>query len=780
MKNQNRLILDCTLRDGGYVNNWDFSGDDAVQIIQSLVNARVDMVECGFVSQKKGRADSTCFPGFDEVNSLLGRLEIPDGRCPMFLIMINLGEFDLEDMPEASSVYPGVQGIRLAFHKKQWREAVEQAPKIISKGYRLFVQPMLTVAYSDREILDLLDAFHPLDYHAMYIVDTFGSMSGEQFRRYHALFENNLKAEARLGYHSHNNLQLAYSNAITFLDLAHTREIIIDSSILGMGRGAGNLNTELLAGYMNDRLGTGYLIDPLLEVIDSYLEDIKRDHPWGYSIAHFLSAGLNCHPNYSGFLLGKKNLTVREIKDLLEQIPEDQRVRYDPDLIKRIYQESRRQIRREERLPADLFGDRPVMAVASGPSVRREAESIHEFREKRDPLVVALNHIPDLIEPDYIFVSNQKRYDEFAERFDPNKLILSTNLDVRPAHVSCITIDYGRLLADAPVESDNVAILFLSLVLRLGISELAVAGLDGYSFYSPENYSYAEHAGPREQEVMEARNEELRMAVRATAGSLKFHFVTRSQFEREVPLLTCGVIPARYQSSRFEGKPLAPIAGVPMLKRTYDRVKDCPGLDHLVVATDDDRIREFCEGEGILCVMTSSDCLTGTDRVAEVARKTDYDFYVNIQGDEPVIDLMTIDQVVEGYRTHKNAYAAYNLFKAAEQDEDPASPTMIKVTVNTLNELMYMSRHPVPFVKGIQPKGTYKQVCVYGFTREALEDFTSKGKGPVEAAEDIEILRFLEMGRKVLMIETASESISVDRPEDIVRVEEWLKTHGKK
>lgn len=771
-------ILDCTLRDGGYINNWDFSNGQACEIIQSLVDTGIDIIECGFVSQTKGRANSTLFPEFDSVNAVLESVCVSNCNSPLFVAMVNYGEYDLNTLPDCSGRYPSIQGIRVAFHKKQWREFAEEASKIVEKGYKLFVQPMLTVGYSDREILDLLDAFHPIDYYAMYIVDTFGSMSGEQFRRYHALFENNLKAEARLGYHSHNNLQLAYSNAITFLDLAHTREIIIDSSILGMGRGAGNLNTELLAGYMNERLGTGYAIGPLLEVIDSYLEDIKRDHSWGYSVAHFLSASINCHPNYSGFLLDKKNLTVREIKELLEQIPVDERVRYDADLIRGLYEESRWRMRREEKLPEDLFGGRPVIALASGPSARTQAGSIERYRESRGACLVALNHLPEFIGVDYVFVSNQKRYDEFVERFDPERLILTTNLDVKPAHQLCPTVDYQRLLQAPPAGSDNVAALFLSFVVGLGLKELALAGLDGYALDARDNYSYEEHGAPRQREVLEVRNREMEEAVRAASAAIRLRFLTPSQFERQVPLSVCGVIPARYQSSRFEGKPLALIAGVPMLQRTYERVKSCPGLDHLTVATDDAKIEQFCREAGIPCVMTSSECLTGTDRVAEVARQTDYDFYVNIQGDEPVIESSTIDQVVDSYREHKNEYAAYNLFKTVDSEEEPESPSMIKVIVNEHDELLYMSRCPVPFEKGRNEVGFRKQVCVYGFTREALELFASRGKGPVEQAEDIEILRFIEMGRKVRMIETKSESIAVDRPEDIARVEAWLSQQG--
>jgi 3-deoxy-D-manno-octulosonate cytidylyltransferase len=525
---------------------------------------------------------------------------------------------------------------------------------------------------------------------------------------------------------------------------------------------------------MNQRLESGYFITPLLEVIDSYLEDIKRDQPWGYSIAHFLSASLNCHPNYSGYLLKKKNLTVRDIKELLETIPMEDRVRYDEELISRIHRESRDAIQRKETLDENLFGDVPVVMLASGPSAKKDPARLHTARKERGAKIVSLNHIPDFLEPDYVFITNQKRYDEFLEQLDPEKLIASSLLDLKETHSGCQIVDGHRLLKEAPGDSDNIALQFLGLAQRVGVSEVLVAGLDGYDPVAVETYSYEERGGILDPEVMRERNQELEDGIRQAATELTIGFLTPSRFQGVLPMRICGVIPARFESSRFEGKPLAKIAGVPMLKRTYDQARKCAGLEELLVATDDERIQQYCQAEGMGCVMTSKECLTGTDRVAEVMRKTDFDFYINIQGDEPVIDPRTIEQVEQAYRTHLDEYVAYNLYKRVESEEQPESPTVIKVIVNEKNELMYMSRHPVPYVKGTNEKGFLKQVCVYGFTRKALEVFSSTGKAPVEMSEDIEILRFIEKGYKVGMVETTYDSIAVDVPEDIPRVESWL------
>ena len=242
------------------------------------------------------------------------------------------------------------------------------------------------------------------------------------------------------------------------------------------------------------------------------------------------------------------------------------------------------------------------------------------------------------------------------------------------------------------------------------------------------------------------------------------------------------VIPARYGSSRFEGKPLAKINDVPMIKRTYDCTIESEVVDS-IVATDDYRIFDYCESENINVIMTSDKCLTGTDRVAEVANKTNYqnyDLYVNIQGDEPVIDSMVINQLVEAYSENGNKYIAYNLYKNIDNESDVHSNAIIKVVVNEGNELMYMSRLPVPYSKsGLIP--AYKmQIPAYGYTKDALHIFSQFCKTENEKFEDIELLRFLDLGYKLKMIETDATSIAVDFPSDIEKVEGYLRKTGVK
>lgn len=316
------------------------------------------------------------------------------------------------------------------------------------------------------------------------------------------------------------------------------------------------------------------------------------------------------------------------------------------------------------------------------------------------------------------------------------------------------------------------------MFLQKGFKEIEIAGLDGYSTDKMENYNYHETTQIHDKKALEEENQILLTGLRALNEKILIHFVTPSIFKGELKLSIIGVIPARYKSSRYEGKPLALINGIPMIKRTYEQAKKSKLLDELVVATEHEKIKEYCESENIPVIMTTDNCLTGTDRIAEVAQEKHFDLYVNIQGDEPVIDPKSIDEVVNEYKLYQDEYVAYNLYKIIDDDSEVNANTIIKTIVNEKDELMYMSRLGIPFNKSENSVKHKKQVCVYGFTKKALEVFSSRDKTLNEQFEDIEILRFVDMGYKVKMKETFVDSIAVDIPEDVKKVEEFLKKRG--
>lgn len=230
-----------------------------------------------------------------------------------------------------------------------------------------------------------------------------------------------------------------------------------------------------------------------------------------------------------------------------------------------------------------------------------------------------------------------------------------------------------------------------------------------------------------------------------------------------------GVIPARYQSSRFPGKPLADICGKPMIWWVYQQCKKVTEFSEIIVATDDERIMSACVDYGMRVILTSPDHKTGTDRLGEVADKIDADFYVNIQGDEPLIEPAVIQSVIRYKEEHPNA-EIINTMTGLRDDDDVKSNTIVKVVASD-DLLIYLSRASVPFSK--EGKDVYykKHLGLYGLSKSALQYFSNRERGIVEKIEDIEMLRFLEGDRQVRIIEVTSSTIGVDTPEDIKKVE---------
>ncbi len=237
------------------------------------------------------------------------------------------------------------------------------------------------------------------------------------------------------------------------------------------------------------------------------------------------------------------------------------------------------------------------------------------------------------------------------------------------------------------------------------------------------------------------------------------------------------VIPARYKSSRFPGKPLADICGKPMIWWVYQEAKKVEEFSAVYVATDDEKIFCACKNLGMQVVMTDGNHPTGTDRVAEVAQRISADLYVNIQGDEPLVESETIRAALIPFRKNKSVQVT-NLMTKIKNPVDVANATVPKVIVNKENIGIYLTRSTAPYPKGSVEYFYYKQVCVYGFTPQALKFFCeygkSVGKARVESIEDIEILRFIENGYRVHYVEVDSNSVAVDTPKDLERVKKIL------
>lgn len=230
------------------------------------------------------------------------------------------------------------------------------------------------------------------------------------------------------------------------------------------------------------------------------------------------------------------------------------------------------------------------------------------------------------------------------------------------------------------------------------------------------------------------------------------------------------IIPARYKSSRFPGKPLTILKGKSMIRHVYDQCLKAVPKDSIYVATEDKRIADHCKKNNIQFIMTSDKCLTGTDRLCEVSKLVEADYYINIQGDEPLFNPADIQILIQELIKQKNLYDVYCGYCSIDSEDTFFSFNMPKVIFNKRKELIYMSRAPIPSNKKNEFKKGFRQVCGYAFSKKSLEIFDIKSKTYFESIEDIELLRFIELGVKVKMVEMSKKSIPVDVKEDIEKV----------
>jgi len=329
---QHIQVLDCTLRDGGYCNQWNFGENNIHTISTSLVEAGINIIELGFLTNTVNyNADISKYTTMEQAVEM-----IPiDRKESLFVCMINYGEYDIDNISEHD--HRSLDGLRIAFHKQDMVPALEYCSKLQAKGYKVFIQAMVSLSYTDEEFLDMIQRVNAIKPYAFYIVDSFGMMKRKDLIRLFYMVEHNLENGIRIGFHSHNNMQLAYSNAQTLADIHTDYELIIDSSVYGMGRGAGNLNTELFVEYLNENFNGKYYLKPLLTIIDEILNPFYLQNYWGYSLPNYLSARYNTHPNYAGYLDDKKTLTIESMNEVFGMMCPDRKVVYDKKYIEHLY-----------------------------------------------------------------------------------------------------------------------------------------------------------------------------------------------------------------------------------------------------------------------------------------------------------------------------------------------------------------------------------------------------------------------------------------------------------
>ena len=411
----------------------------------------------------------------------------------------------------------------------------------MEKGYKLYVQPVDILGYTDAELLELMDMINPLEPYAFSIVDTFGSMYKEDLRRVFYLIDRNLNAASRIGFHSHNNLQMSFSLSQEFIDMTQgLRKVVIDSTMAGMGRGAGNTNTELVMQYMNRKYNIGYDIDMVLDLIDNYVDGIRNSCSWGYSIPYFLAGSYSAHVNNISYLTAKAGISSRDINYLLNRIGGDARKRYDYDLLEKTYLEYNRTIRDDAEEVASLresLHGKDIVMLLPGHSIVTHKEEILNYCAEKKPVIISVNLLSHDYPINYAYFSNKKRYNYWknADHFSEYKKIVTSNV-TKTEEKNQIIIDFTRLIKCGWDQLDNSGILLLRLLDKLDVASIAMAVFDGYSHESTStNYMHKEMEKTRNTTNADDANRDVQSMLEdymnTRQSDCPIHFLTPSRFE---------------------------------------------------------------------------------------------------------------------------------------------------------------------------------------------------------------------------------------------------------
>lgn len=480
-------ILDCTLRDGGYLIDSQFGNTSIKGIIQGLTESGIDVIECGFLKNEPHTNGSTIFNNAAQLRPFMPE----DRKQASYVCLADYSRYSIDYLEDYDGT--SIDGVRACFFKHERYDVIPFCKKIKEKGYKLYVQPVDILGYSDHELLELIDMVNEIEPYAFSIVDTFGSMYKEDLQRVFFLIHHNLVATSKVGFHSHNNLQMSFALSQEFAEMTQgLREIVIDATMAGMGRGAGNTNTELVMQFMNRRYNSGYDIDSVLDLIDNYIDGIRNRCEWGYSVPNFLAGSYSAHVNNIAYLSTKAGIASRDINYLLNRLSATDRKRYDYNLLEKIYMEYLGSFCDDTTDIASLqqlLGHKDVLILLPGHTLESHRDVILSYCEEHHPVVISVNLLSTDYKIDYAYFSNKNRYQYWKSdaHFSQYKKIVTSNVTTEPAEDQYL-IDFNRLVKCGWEQLDNSGILLLRLLDLLSVDHIAIAGFDGYRHSGNANY----------------------------------------------------------------------------------------------------------------------------------------------------------------------------------------------------------------------------------------------------------------------------------------------------
>ena len=518
-------LLDCTLRDGGYINDFRFGEDVIRGFCKKIVKTGVEICEVGFIKGDVYDPDTSLFP---DVESFKNVITPKDSR------MKYVGMLDMSKPIPMDRLTPydgtSIDGIRVIFKKNKINEAYEYCKRIQELGYFISVNFVGTDLYTDEEFIEGIRKFNELKPFAVSIVDSFGVIKRKHFLRLCYIADSNLHKDCVLAYHAHNNLQLAFGNAESLVEMNLKRDLIIDACVFGMGRGAGNLNMELFAEYMNENYDTSYDIQPMLEIMDEYLADIYKKKQWGYSLPFYLSASKNCHPNYSVYLEEKDALSVQDFDHILASIPAEERANYSKEKAEKYYKDYLCQpyddAKDVDALRKELSG-KEVLVIAPGRSIKEHCDKVLTYINNPNIVKASVSFVPTDWKMDYVFSNNMKRSRKIEDTKGA-KLILTSNVSEKEN--ADYVISFANYSEGRSEVLDNSGLMLLRALKAAGVKKVYLAGMDGYDeYYGRDYYNQSmEHAFNMDAKV---RNEFISEEFKKVKETLEIEFVTPTNYE---------------------------------------------------------------------------------------------------------------------------------------------------------------------------------------------------------------------------------------------------------
>lgn len=478
-----KYLLDCTLRDGGYLNDWEFGYDNLISLFERLTDAGVDIVEVGFIDDRRPYDHNrSIFPDTKSITNIWGDIK---KRPYMVVGMIDYGTCALENIERCENSF--LDGIRVIFKKQKMYEAMAFCARLKDLGYKVFSQLVSITSYNDEELLELISLVNEVKPYAVSMVDTYGLLEPELLLHYYEILDREVKPHIQIGFHAHNNFQMAYANAQAFLGKQTSRDILVDGTLYGMGKSAGNAPLELLARKLNEKYDAHYNIESMLEAIEESVKPVQGKLFWGYNTFFYMCASNKCHPNYLNYYQKKGNLSPSGLNELISRIePEEKKLLYDKELAEQLYQDYISEKYNDDAVYKKLgtvLKKRELLLIGPGKNIRFQEEKVLEYIKKHTPLIISVNFLPQNIPTDYVFLTKSSRYREMAGdlyKYPDIRIIATSNVECRSGKFSYV-MTRAPLLEMKEQFIDNSFLMLLKVLKRAGITRTSVAGFDGYS-----------------------------------------------------------------------------------------------------------------------------------------------------------------------------------------------------------------------------------------------------------------------------------------------------------